>query len=233
MTRPVCAVVGVGPGNGAAFARKFTKEGYQVALLARNKEYLTKLSSELDGSKPCLCDVKSVETLRSTFSAIKNDMGPVSVLIWNAGSGVFATVDETTITDFENSWRINTLGLLAATQLILPDMRVAGKGSIIITGATASLRGGVKSTSFASAKAAQRNLAQSIAKQVGPDGIHVSYVIIDGVVDLPKTREHFRDAVEDSLMKPDDIAETYYNLTQQKRSAWTFEADLRPYTEKW
>jgi len=143
MTKPVCAIVGVGPGNGAAFARKFSKEGYQVALLARNKEYLTKLSSELDGSKLYLCDVKSIESLRASFSAIRSDLGTINVLIYNAGSGVFATVDETTITDFENSWRINTLGLLVATQSVLPDMRTAGQGSIIVTGATASLRGGV------------------------------------------------------------------------------------------
>lgn len=233
MNQPVCAVVGVGPGNGAAFARKFSNEGYQIALLARNREYLKELSSELDGSRPYPSDVKDVEGLRATFSAIKSDMGPIDVLIYNAGSGVFVTVDETTIPDFEDAWRINTLGLLVAIQAVLPAMRAAGQGSIVVTGATASLRGAARTTPFAPAKAAQRSLAQSVAKHVGPDGIHVSYVILDGGVDVAKTREYDPNPAEDSLLKPDDIAETYYHLSQQKRSAWTFEVDLRPYVEKW
>ncbi len=233
MTQPLCAVVGVGPGNGAAFARKFSREGYQIALMARNQKYLEDLSAEIDGSRSYPSDVKDIEPLRSTFSAIKSDMGPVDVLIYNAGSGMFVTVDETTISDFEDAWRINTLGLLVSIQAVLPDMRAAHQGNIIVTGATASLRGAAKTTAFAPAKAAQRSLAQSVAKHVGPDGVHVSYVIIDGGVDLPRAREYNPNPAEDSLLKPDDIAETYYHLSQQKRSAWTFEVDLRPYVEKW
>jgi len=233
MNQAVCAIVGVGPGNGAAFARKFNANGYRVALLARNEAYLNELAAELGDAKAYRCDVTDVDPIRSAFAAIKAEMGPVDVLIYNAGSGVFVTVDETTVEDFERTWSINTLGLLVAAQQVLPDMRERGGGNIIVTGATASLRGNIHTAPFAPAKAAQRSLAQSIAKRAGPDGIHVSYVILDGGVDLPGTRERMPDLPDDGLIKPDDIADAYYFLSQQPRSAWTFEMDLRPYVEKW
>ena len=233
MTKPVCVVVGVGPGNGAAFARKFSDEGYQVALLARNEQYLNELAQEIDHAKAYTCDVTDVEQITTAFASIKADMGPVDVLIYNAGSGTFVTVDDTTVEDFERSWRINTLGLLVATQQVLPDMRSAGGGTIIVTGATASLRGNIQTAPFASAKAAQRSLAQSIAKHAGPDGIHVSYVILDGGVDSEMARKFMPDRPDDGFLQPAEIANTYYYLSQQHQSTWTFELDLRPYVEKW
>lgn len=233
MSKPVCVIVGVGPGNGAAFARKFSASGYQVALLARNMQYLNELAAELGDAHAYTCDVTDVDQIIEAFTAIKADMGPVDVLIYNAGSGLFVTIDETTVEDFERAWRINTLGLLVATQQVLPDMRAAGRGNIIVTGATASLRGNIQTAPFAPAKAAQRSLAQSIAKYAGPEGIHVAYVILDGGVDLPHTRERMPDLPDDGLLKPDDIADAYFFLSQQSRSAWTFELDLRPYVEKW
>jgi len=233
MSKPVCAIVGVGRGNGAAFARKFNANGYQIALMARNETYLNELAAELGDANAYRCDVTDVDQIIAAFTAIKAEMGPVDVLIYNAGSGVFVTVDETTVEDFERTWRINTLGLLVAAQQVLPDMRAAGAGNIIVTGATASLRGNIQTAPFAPAKAAQRSLAQSIAKHAGPDGIHVSYVILDGGVDLPGTRERMPDLPDDGLLKPDEIADAYYFLAHQGKSAWTFELDLRPYVEKW
>lgn len=233
MTKPVCAIVGVGAGNGAAFARKFSNEGYQVALLARNEGYLSELAQEVEDAKGYGCDVTDVEQLKSVFAAIKVEMGTVDVLIYNAGSGVFTTVDDTQIDDFERTWRINTLGLLVSTQQVLDDMRGAGGGTIIVTGATASLRGNVNTAPFASAKAAQRSLAQSLAKHAGPDGIHVSYVILDGGVDSAMARQFMPDRPDDGFLKPAQIADTYYYLVQQDKSTWTFELDLRPYVEKW
>lgn len=233
MSKPVCTIVGVGPGNGAAFARKFSKSGYQIALLARNESYLAELAKEIPDSRSYGCDVTDVEQIKTVFASIKRDMGPVDVLIYNAGSGVFTTVDETKVEDFEQSWRINTRGLLVAAQQVLDDMRTKGHGSIIVTGATASLRGNVRTAPFASAKAAQRSLAQSIAKHAGPDGIHVSYVILDGGVASERAKEYMPDRPDDGLLQPDEIADTYYHLSQQHRSAWTFELDLRPYVEKW
>lgn len=233
MSKPVCAIVGVGPGNGAAFARKFDAKGYQVALLARNKAKLDELAAEFGDARGYRCDVTDVDQIIAVFASIKAEMGPVDVLIYNAGSGVFVTVDETTVEDFERAWRINTLGLLIAAQQVLPDMRSAGRGNIIVTGATASLRGNIQTAPFAPAKAAQRSLAQSIAKHAGPDGVHVSYVILDGGVDFPGMRERMSDLPDDGLLKPDEIADAYFFLSQQGKSAWTFELDLRPYVEKW
>ncbi len=233
MNKPVCVIVGVGPGNGAAFAHKFGANGYQVALLSRNMEYLNSLANEIGDAKAYRCDATNTNQIKAAFKTINAEMGVVELLIYNAGSGVFVNIDDTTIDDFERSWRINTLGLLVAAQQVLPDMRRSGTGTIIVTGATASLRGNVHTAPFAPAKAAQRSLAQSIAKHAGPDGIHVAYVILDGSVGPALGGKHVADSADNELLHPNDIADTYYHLSQQKKSAWTFELDLRPYVEKW
>lgn len=233
MNKPVCAVVGVGPGNGAAFARRFAKDGYSVALLARNAGYLDDLKASIDGAAAYPCDATDPDAVESSFKAIARDLGPVDVLLYNAGSGVFATVEQTTPESFELSWRINTMGLFLTAQQVIPAMKEKGAGSIIVTGATASLRGGANFAAFASAKAAQRNLTQSMARHLGPQGIHVALVIVDGMVDLPRTRKMMPDAPEERFLKPDDIAESVYFLSQQAPSAWTFEFDVRPSTESW
>ncbi len=233
MTKPVCVIVGVGPGNGAAFARKFAANGFQVALLSRNMEYLNTLAKQIRDAKAYRCDVTDTNQIKAVFSTIKTEMGTVEILIYNAGSGIFVNIDDTTIEDFESSWRTNTLGLLVATQQVLPDMRHNGKGTIIVTGATASLRGNVHTAPFAPAKAAQRSLTQSIAKHAGPDGIHTAYVILDGIVGTSSDNEHGSSLPEHEKLQPDDIADTYFHLSQQNKSAWTFELDLRPYIEKW
>ena len=232
MAKPVCAVVGVGPGNGAAIAEKFVDEGYQVALLARKKDYLDQLARKLGNATAYCCDVTESEQIIAAFRAIKQDMGVIDVLIYNAGSGVFKPFDITSLEEFDVSWRINTRGLLVAAQQVMEDMRSKSKGSIIVTGAPASLRGNIQTAAFASAKAAQRSLAQSMAKHAGPDGIHVAYVILDGGVDSAKAREYVGDK-QDALLAPTRIADAYYYLSQQHRSTWTFELDLRPFVEKW
>ena len=124
-------------------------------------------------------------------------------------------------------------GLMAAVKAVLPDMRAAGKGNIVVIGATASVKHGANFAAFTAAKAAQRALAQSIAKHVGREGVHVSLVIIDGVIDIPRTREMLPDRPDDFFLKPDDIAQSVFFLTQQPKSAWTFELDVRPFGEKW
>ena len=232
MTKPVCAVVGVGPGNGAAIAKKFVDEGYQVALLARQEDYLEQLAAELGSAKGYRCDATDVEEIAAVFAAIKQDMGAVDVLVYNAGSGAFKPFDSTSLEEFETAWQINARGLLVAAQQVLEDMRSKGSGTIIITGATASLRGNIQTAAFASAKAAQRSLAQSMAKHAGPDGIHIAYVIIDGGIDSERAREWMGDK-PDALLLPTHIADAYYYLSQQHRSTWTFELDLRPFVEKW
>lgn len=233
MTKPVCAVVGVGPGNGAAFARKFAREGYQTALLARNETYLKHLSSTITGSHVYPYDVTDTDSTERVFNDIELDLGTIDVLIYNAGSAAFGSIDDISLTDFESAWRTNTLGCFAICQQIIPLMRKRQSGAIVIIGATSSIKSGPRFTAFTSAKTAQRALAQSMARHLGPDGIHVSYVIIDGIIDLKQTRKNMPDKSDEFFMKPDDIAHSVFFLTQQKRSAWTFELDLRPFGEKW
>lgn len=233
MAKPVCVIVGVGPGNGTAFARKFAAEGYRVALLARSRDYIEELAAQIEGARAYICDATSEDEVDAIYSQIEKDLGPVEALIYNAGGGAFKTIDEATPSMFEDAWRVNTLGCLLAAKRVIPNMRRAGQGSIVIIGATASWTGNAGFAPFASAKTAQRSLAQSMARHLGPDGIHVAYVIIDAVVDTPRTRQMMPDQPDDFFANPAHIAEAIYFLATQKRSAWTFELDLRPFGERW
>ena len=234
MSKPVCVVIGAGPGNGAAFGRKFVDAGYRVALLARSADKVQTMAAELgDDARGYGYDAVDAAAADAVFSRIVEELGPVDTLVYNAGSGSFKSIDEATIDDFENGWRTNTLGCVIAAKKVIPGMREAGGGNIVIIGATASLRGGARAAPFASAKAAQRSLAQSLARQLGPDGIHVSYVIIDGVIDLERTRARMPDKPDDFFLQPDHIANAVHFLVSQPRSAWTFELDVRPFGERW
>ena len=233
MTKPVCAVVGVGPGNGAASARRFAAEGYAVALLARSVDYAAELAAQLGDARSYTCDVADPQAIKDAFAAIHEELGEVEVLVYNAGSGVFGSIDDVTPAAFEDAWRINALGALLTVEEVLPAMKEAGRGNIVLIGATASLRGGAHFAAFASAKAAQRSLGQSMSRHLGKQGIHVSLVIVDGVIDIPRTREFLPDRPDSFFLKPDDIADTTFRLTQQEPSAWTFEIDLRPAAEQW
>jgi NAD(P)-dependent dehydrogenase (short-subunit alcohol dehydrogenase family) len=231
--KPVCAVVGVGPGNGAAFARRFSAEGYAVALLARRTDLTQKLASELFGARAYACDVADAASVEHAFAAIRRELGDVDVLVYNAGSGVWGSIEDVTAADFEASWRTNTLGALLVSKQVIPAMKKAKYGSIVFVGATASRRGNVKTAAFAPAKAAQRSLAESMARHLWPSGIHVSIVIVDGVVDLAPTRQRMPDKPDTFFIKPDDVAETALWLTRQKPSAWSFEVEARPFGENW
>ena len=158
--KPVCAVVGAGPGNGAAFARRFTAEGYAVALLARSTGLTSRLAQELPLARAYVCDVGDLAMVERTFASIESDLGSVDVLIYNAGKGVWGSAEEVTFEDFEAAWRTNTFGAFAAARCVIPAMKRRGAGHIIFIGATASRRGGAKTAAFASAKAAQRSLAE-------------------------------------------------------------------------
>lgn len=231
--KPVCVIVGVGQGNGASFARKFTENGYQVALLARHADFTQKLSEGLQDARAYTCDVTDAAAIGQAFMAIRNDMGEIDTLIYNAGAGVWKTVMDITAEEFEQSWRINALGALLASRQVIPDMQKNKRGNIIFIGATASLRGNTHTAAFAPAKAAQRSLAESMARHLGPSGVHVALVIIDGVVDTPDTRNMMPDKADDFFVQPDDVAETVQQLAKQKPSAWSFEIVVRPFGEKW
>ena len=231
--KPVCAVIGVGPGNGAAISRRFSEGGYRVALVARNVEFTSELARELDDALAVSCDVTDATSVTEAFRQIREMLGEVAVLVYNAGSGVWGTVEDITPAEFSANWKVNALGSLLASQQVIPNMKTAKAGNIIFIGATASRRGGAKTAAFAPAKAAQRALAESMARHLWPFGIHVAMVIIDGVVDLPKTRKSMPDRSDDFFVKPASVAETVYQLCRQERSAWSFELEARPFGETW
>jgi NAD(P)-dependent dehydrogenase (short-subunit alcohol dehydrogenase family) len=231
--KPVCAVVGVGPGNGAALARRFAAEGFAVALLARRTELSQEIAGTLPGARAYACDVSDAASVKAAFAAIRGDLGEVEVLVYNAGTGVWGNIEEVSAEDFEKSWRVNTLGAFLVSKEVVPAMKAAKGGSIVFIGATASRRGNVKTAAFAPAKAAQRSLAESMARYLWPAGVHVSIIVVDGVVDLPFTRQRMPGKPDGFFIKPDDVAETAFVLTQQKPSAWSFEVEARPFGETW
>jgi NAD(P)-dependent dehydrogenase (short-subunit alcohol dehydrogenase family) len=226
-------VIGVGPGNGAAFARRFDREGYAVALVARSEDFSAKLAGELAEARAFSCDVGDPAAVQRAMAAIREQLGDPSVVVYNAGSGKFGAFEDVGVADLEASWRVNTLGLFAVAKEVVPAMQAAGGGSIIITGATASRRGVPRTIAFAQAKAGQRALAESLARHLWPKGIHVALIIVDGVVDLPRTRQMLKDKPDSFFVAPDDVANTAAFLVKQPRQAWTFELEARPFGENW
>lgn len=233
MGKPVCAVLGVGPGNGAAIARRFSRQGCRVALLARSTAVSAALATELDDARAYACDAGDPQAVAAAFAQIEQDLGPVEVLIYNAGSGTWGHIEEVAAADLEAAWRVNVLGAFAAVRAVLPAMKRQGRGAVVFIGATASRRGGAGAAAFAQAKAAQRTLAESMARHLWPAGIHISLIVIDGVVDLARTRERMPDKPDSFFVQPDDVAATAWWLTQQPPSAWAFEVEARPFGEKW
>jgi len=232
-SQPVCVVVGVGPGNGAAFARRFAAEGYAVALLARSLASTRALADTLPGSRAYACDVGDPASIAAAFAAIRTELGEPEAVIYNAGSGVFGSFDDVDVDQFEASWRVNARGLFLVAKEITPAMKLAGRGSLVVVGATASRRGGAMTAAFAPAKAAQRSLAESLARHLGPAGIHVSLIVVDGVVNLAATRARMPGKPDEFFIAPDDVAATAVFLVRQPRSAWTFELEARPFGERW
>jgi NAD(P)-dependent dehydrogenase (short-subunit alcohol dehydrogenase family) len=230
---PVCVVIGIGPGNGAAFARRFARDGYAVALLSRSTEASSALASELPGARAWAFDVGDPASVDRVFGEIEAERGAPEVVIYNAGSGVFGSLDDVTAADFEAAWRVNALGGFVVGKRVSAAMRRAGRGTIVFVGATASRRGSARAAAFAPAKMAQRGLAESMARHLGPAGIHVCLIVIDGVVDLPRTRQRMPGKPDDFFVKPDDVAATAAWLVQQPRSAWAFEVEARPFGETW
>lgn len=233
MSKPVCAVLGVGPGNGEAFARRFSDGGYAVALMARRSDVIDPLAAELPDARAYRCDAADAGDIERCFAEIRENMGEVETLVYNAGSGIWGSVEEVSAADFEISWRINAQGAFVASQQVIPAMKAAGQGNIVMVGATASRRGGPKAVAFAAGKAAQRSLAESMARHLWPAGIHVSLLIIDGMIDLERTRASMPDTPTDFFLQATDIAETVWQTTRQSRSAWSFEVEARPFGENW
>jgi NAD(P)-dependent dehydrogenase (short-subunit alcohol dehydrogenase family) len=232
---PVAAVLGVGPGLGAALARRFA-QGYAVAINARSAEYLRSLAGEIRAAGGQVfevpADIADRTQVEAAFASIRERLGPPEVLLYNAGSGTWGTIAEITPEQYESAWRVNAYGAYLSAKEVAPDMIARGRGVMLFTGATAGVKAGPKSVAFGPAKFALRGLAQSLARDLGPKGIHVAWVNVDGGIDLPGRRERFPQLKEEDLLKPEAIAETYWHLAHQDRSAWTMELEVRPFKEK-
>lgn len=233
MARPVCIISGVGPGTGAALSRRFAAGGYQVAMLARTEERLSQLERDIPHTTGFGCDVSDQAAVDTTLAAIKANLGAPEVLIHNAVGGAFGTFLEIEPAVLEQNFQVNTMGLLYLARAVAPDMIAAGKGAIIATGNTSALRGKPRFAGFAPTKAAQRILAESMARTLGPQGVHVAYVVIDAVIDLEWTRKMFTDKSDDFFIKPAAIADTTWHVVHQKRSGWSFHVEVRPFGEEW
>jgi short-subunit dehydrogenase len=232
-TNPIAVVTGVGPGTGAAFVRRFSNGGYRVAMLARNRDRLDKLEREVANAHAYACDVTDEAQLDSTVEAIRADLGTPKVLIHNAVGGAFGNFMEIDPAVLNQNFQVNTMALLYLAQRLAPAMVAAGDGAIIASGNTSALRGKANFAGFAPTKAAQRILAESIARELGPKGVHVAYVLIDAVIDLEWTRKRFPDAPDQFFIKPAAIADEVWHVAHQDRSAWSFNVEVRPFRETW
>lgn len=236
MTQPVCLVTGVGPdrGTGAEIVRRFATGGYQVAMLARNADRLAELEESIPGTMAFPCDVADLDALVTTIGRVKRQLGSARIVIHNAvrsARGSFLDLDPS---DLEKNFRVNTTALLYLARETIPDMLAAGEGAIMVTGNTSATRGRAEWGFFASTKAAQRILAESIAREYGPLGIHVAYFIIDASIDTPRTRPVLApDKPDEFFAKPKAIAEEVFRVAHQDRSAWSFRVELRPFGEVW
>jgi NAD(P)-dependent dehydrogenase (short-subunit alcohol dehydrogenase family) len=233
--KSVCAIVGVGPGLGLALARRFAA-GYSLALIARNEEFLsaaTREIAELGGRAIAVgANLAVSDQIELAFGRIRTELGAPAVMIYNASMRPFGRLMETKPSTFETTWRVSAFGAFLCSQQVVPAMLEAGRGAILFTGATAGVKPFATSAAFGPAKFALRGLAQVMARDLGPAGIHVAYVNIDGPIDNQRTRDRIPQASDDDLLKPAAIAEAYWHLAHQDRSSWTQELDVRPFREK-
>jgi NAD(P)-dependent dehydrogenase (short-subunit alcohol dehydrogenase family) len=230
---PVAVITGVGPGTGAALARRFAGGGYAVAMLARNRERLASLEQEIPRARGYACDVTDEAQLDKTLDAVRAELGPPKVLVHNAVGGAFGTFLEIEPEVLNRNFQVNTMALLHLARRLAPAMIAAGEGAIIVTGNTSALRGKARFAGFAPTKAAQRVLAESIARDLGPKGVHVAYLVIDAVIDLEWTRKMFAEAPDDFFISPAAIAEEVWHVAHQERCAWSFNVEVRPFREAW
>ena len=233
MSRPVAVVTGVGPGTGSAIARRLAAEGYAVAMLARNRERLAGFETEIAHAKAYPCDVTDEAQLDAVLAAVRADLGTPAVLVHNAVGGAFGSFLDIDPKVLAANFQVNTMALLHLARRLAPAMIEAGAGAIIVTGNTSALRGRASFAGFAPTKAAQRILAEAMARELGPKGVHVAYVVIDAVIDVPWARKRYAEAPDSFFIKPAAIAGEVLHLVRQDRSAWSFNVEIRPFAEKW
>jgi NAD(P)-dependent dehydrogenase (short-subunit alcohol dehydrogenase family) len=241
MTDPqnVALVAGVGDGLGGAIARRFARGGHPTVLVARNAERLARIAAEIaaEGGRGIayVADLREKTAVTKLFDDVEAEIGPIDVAVFNTGANYRASILDTPSEMFEKVWRLGCFAGFLVGREAARHMAPRGRGTILFTGATASVRGSSHFAAFAAAKGGLRQVAQAMARELGPQGIHVASVIIDGMIDSPRVRERFAERIAalpaEGMLKPDDIAEIYWQIHRQPRSAWTFEADLRPWAE--
>jgi NAD(P)-dependent dehydrogenase (short-subunit alcohol dehydrogenase family) len=232
MHERVAIVAGVGPGLGAALVRKLAKEGCRVGMFARSSVVINKLAAEPGPQSLAVrTDISDAKQVAAGVRKVRETLGPVEILIAHASGSLGGRLEKTSPKEFERSWRTAVLGAFLCAREVLPDMLERRSGAIIFTGATSSVRGRGGAVAFSSAKFAVRGLAQSLAIQLWPKGIHVAHVIIDGVINTPRVRKTYKPSSKYPFLQPEAIADSYWHLIMQDRSAWSLEIDLRPHTE--
>jgi len=237
----VCLVVGAGDYLGGSIAVRFARENYHTVICRRKRENLRNLEKRITlagGEHTAFgCDARKEDQVIDLFSRIEREIGPIEVLIFNIGANVKFTIRETTSRVFRKVWEMGCFAGFLSGREAAKFMVPRGRGTIIFTGATASLRGAKGFAAFSAAKAGLRMVAQSMARELGSKGVHVAHVVIDGPIDTAWIRENFpvlvKSRPKNGILNPDHIAETYWRIHCQEKSAWTFEIDVRPYIEPW
>ncbi|MBS0546685.1 MAG: SDR family oxidoreductase [Proteobacteria bacterium] len=236
----VCVVIGAGDATGGAIARRFAREGYTAVVTRRSADKLDALAERIraDGGKvhPFGSDARDEEQVVELFRKIEADIGEVEVFVFNIGGNVRFDIRDTTSRVYRKVWEMTAFAGFLTAREAAKAMVPRGRGTMLFTGATASLRGGRGFSAFAGGKHAVRALAQSMARELMPQNIHVAHVVVDGAIDTEWIKTNFPDrynAGPEAILNPDHIAETYWQLHRQPRSAWTFEMDLRPWKENW
>ena len=228
-----CLVIGVGPGLGLGCVRRFAADGYDVSMIARHAGRLETWTGEIDAATGYACDIADLDSYKDTLARIVDAHGVPDVVIYNAAKATAGRFDTIATDDFELNFRINTTGLLVTAQTLAPAMVERGHGALMVTGNTGSLRGSPDYVGWSPTKAAQRILSESLARDLGPQGVHVAYIVVDAVIDMPYARRRRPQMPDEKYAKPIELAETVYTTAHQPRSAWSFYVELRPFGEKW
>ena len=237
----VALVIGAGDSTGGAIARRFAKEGFIACVTRRSADKLQPLvdSIHAEGGQAFgyASDARKEDDVAALFTQIEAEHGPIEVMVFNIGANVPCSILEETARKYFKIWEMACLSGFLNAQQAARRMVKRGRGTILFTGATAGLRGSANFAAFAGAKHALRALAQSMARELGPQHIHVAHVVVDGAIDTDFIRTSFPERYalkdQDGILNPDHIAENYWHLHSQPRDAWTFELDLRPYMERW
>ena len=235
MNGKVAAVLGVGPGLGTAIAQRFAREGFAVALMARRKESVAEARREIDDAGgtalPISTDATDPASVEAAFEQVRSELGDPEIFVYNAGAFQVGGILDIEPETFDECFRASCAGAFYAARQVLPAMVEAERGTVLLTGASAALRGKARFSALAVGKFGLRALAQSMAREFGPQGVHVAHIVIDGQISTPRIREMLPDREEHTMLSPGAIAETYWQLHSQDRTAWTLELDLRPAVE--